>query len=944
MGLLRRKRASDGNGSPWIGQSTAVAVVFLMVAGLSLGLFVLSSATDTSRHLASVSRIDQSSGLTTAFTTPGIAGYHWFSPGGNPRSIAYDNASGDLYVTLETSNSVDVLSDTTGTHIGTVSVGSNDIGDAYSPFSNSVYVANYNSGTISVIKALGVTKTITVTGCPNGVVLDSKNKDVYVTNPCGNNVTVISTTTNKVVAALPANNPQFPGYNPSTGDVWVPNYGAYNVTVFSSKNAVVGYIPFSYQPYDAAYDAAANRMFVALAGSYVSVLNGLAFVTNISVCGGTSWLAYDPLDQLVYANSCGEVQLLNTTAVVAGNSAEVNNPQQLTYDPGTGDMLVANYGNGQILVYGGAWLAPEASLTLSKEPTGIATTPNGYAYVANEAGSSVTVLDTLDGSIVKTIGVGHKPLGITYDAAQNTIFVANSGSANVTVISAATDTVVANVSTGAVPTGISYDPVDSQVDVTDFGASSVSVIDATTDTLAATIGVGSAPTGIDASSGTVYVANSANDNVTVINGATNSVSWSVAVAADPQGVLYDQGWIFVADEGSNAVSAIYAYTSTSVSYTFGTDSEPYSLAVAGDTLLIGCVGSDTIDLTNLTANAQGSHNIYAGWDDVGGPQAMAYLPEDGSVFVTHGSTSNLLSVRALSPDLDFLQTSVGSGTYAVGGAFDSANGDLYVAERGANSVAVFSGGTNAVVTTVAVGKDPDGVAYDPTSQYVYVSNGGASTVTVINGSTNKVVATVTVGKDPGIPTYDPKAGDVFVPNAGSNNVSVLSGSSVAKSVAVGSAPTSATYDPKNSEVLVTNQGSNNVSLLSGTSPFSVAKNLAVGSAPENSAYDATTGDMFVVNGASGNLSIIASTGVVVHTLDLGTRVGLTGAIAFSAGAGEMYVGENATDLVVVLSGYNRVASFLNGYGVAGFVYDPATGALYIANPDSDSIGLAATGL
>ncbi len=118
---------------------------------------------------------------------------------------------------------------------------------------------------------------------------------------------------------------------------------------------------------------------------------------------------------------------------------------------------------------------------------------------------------------------------------------------------------------------------------------------------------------------------------------------------------------------------------------------------------------------------------------------------------------------------------VGNGP--IGVAYDSTQGEVFVANNGASTVSVISTSTNAVVATVTVGSGPYAVAYDSTQGEVFVANLNAGTVSVISTSTNAVVATVTVGSSPAGVAYDPTDGEVFVANNGAGTVSVVSVSS-----------------------------------------------------------------------------------------------------------------------------------------------------------------------
>ena len=56
-------------------------------------------------------------------------------------------------------------------------------------------------------------------------------------------------------------------------------------------------------------------------------------------------------------------------------------------------------------------------------------------------------------------------------------------------------------------------------------------------------------------------------------------------------------------------------------------------------------------------------------------------------------------------------------------AFDSANGNLYVANYFDNTVSVISGQTNTVIgSPIPVGYDPRGIAFDSANGNLYVAN------------------------------------------------------------------------------------------------------------------------------------------------------------------------------------------------------------------------------
>jgi len=61
-----------------------------------------------------------------------------------------------------------------------------------------------------------------------------------------------------------------------------------------------------------------------------------------------------------------------------------------------------------------------------------------YAYVANSSDNTVSVINTSNNTVVKTISVGTNPFAVAVDQAGKSAYVANYGSANVSIISTST--------------------------------------------------------------------------------------------------------------------------------------------------------------------------------------------------------------------------------------------------------------------------------------------------------------------------------------------------------------------------------------------------------------------------------------------------------------------------------------------------------------------------
>jgi YVTN family beta-propeller protein len=67
------------------------------------------------------------------------------------------------------------------------------------------------------------------------------------------------------------------------------------------------------------------------------------------------------------------------------------------------------------------------------------------AYVANSGSGTVSVINTLNNTVVKTIPVGTAPLSVGSAPDSSRVYVANSGSNNTSIIRTSDDTVLLNV-------------------------------------------------------------------------------------------------------------------------------------------------------------------------------------------------------------------------------------------------------------------------------------------------------------------------------------------------------------------------------------------------------------------------------------------------------------------------------------------------------------------
>ncbi len=127
-----------------------------------------------------------------------------------PYDQAYDPANNFLYVANWNTGTVSVINSTNSIvatiGVGPASSGVGPVGVAYNPSNNFVYVVNHApSSTVSVINGTSntVVTTVAVGGYSYYATFDPANNNVYVSNFFSNSISVISSISNSVVATIP---------------------------------------------------------------------------------------------------------------------------------------------------------------------------------------------------------------------------------------------------------------------------------------------------------------------------------------------------------------------------------------------------------------------------------------------------------------------------------------------------------------------------------------------------------------------------------------------------------------------------------------------------------------------------------------------------------------------------------------------------------------------
>jgi YVTN family beta-propeller protein len=722
-----------------------------------------------------------------------------------------------------------------------IPVGNSPQATALDPATHTLYEANGNDNTLSVINTATCNAVITIscgqtpptvqTGSgPVSLAVDQATDTIYVANANDNTVSVING------AICNAKNSSGCGQTPPT--------------------VAVGSVPVALD-----VNQATDTVYVADwgngTGTTVSVVNGATCngqdasgcgqtPASVTIGAGPDGILVDQATDTVYAAT---VAPDNTEAVWVINGATCN----ATTTSGcaqTPPSVSTGYGNPGYTV---GMAIDHAAATL------YVTDFNGNFPQFNEP-SPVSMIDTAtcNATVTSSCGqtphevvVGAGPTGISVDVATQTVYVSNNLDWTVSAVNAATCNAVTTAGCGKQPAGsmrtgrepgwVTVDPATGTVYTPNSADNTVSVLNGTSCNAAViagctafppTVPVGSNPLGaaVNDATHTLYVTNLSDNTVSVINSSTcNGTSTSgcrhsvatVTVGNTPILVAVNQATdtIYVANGADNTVSVIDGKT-CNASVTTGCSQIPPTIAVPGgpggvavnqatDTVYISSTtGVGTVAVINgASCNATVTSGCgqtppivttgYGYITDIAVDEATntVYTSNGNSVSVIDGKTCNGVTTTGCSQTPQTATVAALAGSVAV----DQHTDTVYVADTGtpsgygpgaATTVSMINGATcNATVTsgcsqtppTFSSGNGPDAIRIDQVTDTVYIVNFGDYAVVAVDGrscdatdtSGCQVSRAVPVGGAPAVPAVSQTTGSVYLPNGYDNNVSVL---------------------------------------------------------------------------------------------------------------------------------------------------------------------------
>ena len=193
---------------------------------------------------------------------------------------------------------------------------------------------------------------------------------------------------------------------------------------------------------------------------------------------------------------------------------------------------------GSVLALDAATLEDRGVVAVGEGPAEVTFSPNGkYAFVANGASGSVTVIDVATKAVVKTIPVGAGPVG-AWQASNGVAYVDNEEAKTLTAIDTATLAVKLTYDLGFTPAYVALAP-DGMLWVTDTDHGKVVINMPDMDMVHGEIETGAGAHAIAfAGTKTGYISNQEAGTVSVIDVATSRVIETIPVGSKPNGMVW----------------------------------------------------------------------------------------------------------------------------------------------------------------------------------------------------------------------------------------------------------------------------------------------------------------------------------------------------------------------------------------------------------------------
>jgi len=317
----------------------------------------------------------------------------------------------------------------------------------------------------------------------------------------------------------------------------------------------------------------------------------------------------------------------------------------------------------------------------------LATSARGErAYVSNEDGNSVSVIDTRSTQVIATIDVGKRPRGMKLDRAGARLFVAVSGLPKC-------------------PPSVPDEECAKRQ--RDLSADGIAIIDTRSQKVVRVLAAGSDPEQFDLSADEtrLFVSNEDAGRASVVDIASGKLVASIPVGTEPEGVTVSPNgrWVLVTNESNHAVSVIDSHT-----------------------------------LKVVKSVSVGQR-----------PRDIAFTPDSSAAYVSGEFDASLYRMELAGDAPARLVMQLRKEARPMALVLDAPRQRLYMSTgRGGTVAFIDLEPAPKLVAEVPVGTRPWGIALSADRKRLYTANGPSDDVSIVDTATMKTIQKIPVGRSP----------------------------------------------------------------------------------------------------------------------------------------------------------------------------------------------------
>ncbi len=304
------------------------------------------------------------------------------------------------------------------------------------PTTGIAYVANHDSGNVSLLKDGALVGTVTTGEWPTLVSSSPVDNKSFVTNLHGGVSYFQGTQLVGTIFGAPETpgaygEPYAAAYNPVNGYTYIAHIGGGGVVQVVNGTQQVANIPLmDGWILDVKVDPLTGLVYVAnVEHGFLFIIQDTAVIDKIQIGWGPDKLALDEVSRYLYsAHTSPNSQYPHNISVFNLDTQQVtpvttaSTSRRVAVDRAANLAYVTNPAQNTVTVLRGTSVL--ANVPVGNTPWGVAVhEASGYAFVTNADSNSLTVL--LRGEVVGTLPTGSHPLGVATDPLSNYVYVAN---------------------------------------------------------------------------------------------------------------------------------------------------------------------------------------------------------------------------------------------------------------------------------------------------------------------------------------------------------------------------------------------------------------------------------------------------------------------------------------------------------------------------------------